>query len=228
MIVEDDQKICLDIPFPNRCYFRGEINKLAPPLAIRDGILYEDPSTGRTSHWLVQVPHATFTGILQLDGTVRRLSGMAYQDHQWGTILIQEFVSDWVWGHFSNDRVAVVFFQILTQRGRLIERIAMVTEDGCFAGTALQTDFLETLFPAEHPDKFNDVVSVSFLGQQFLVVFDLSPTKLMRSRLGVEHSSFQANYLRWMAEGDCLAGNIQKHFYGVTEYIRFRPVMVTS
>ena len=78
---------------------------------IQDGILYEERDTGRASHWVGQVPHATFTGILELDGVTHRLRGTAYQDHQWGTVLIQEFVSDWVWGHFSNDQVAVVFFQ---------------------------------------------------------------------------------------------------------------------
>jgi hypothetical protein len=225
MIVESDRRICLDITFPTRSYFRGEITKLVPPLAIREGILFEDPNTGRASHWLAQVPHATFTGILQLDGTVRRLSGTAYQDHQWGTILIQEFVSDWVWGHFSNDRVAVVFFQILTQHGRLIERIAMVTEDGRFTGTILKTNYLDTLFPADHPEKFNDVVSVSFLNCQFEVAFDLSRSNLMRSRLGEVQDQVSASYLRWSAASTLQNGCGPQPLHGISEYIRIRPAM---
>ena len=225
LISESDQAIYFDIPLPDRGYFRGEICKLAPPLVIQGGVLYKEPGTGRTSHWVVQVPHATFTGILQLDGTAYRLRGMAYQDHQWGTILIQEWVSDWVWGHFSNDQVAVVFFQILTQRGQLIERVAMVTEEGRFTGTSLETNYLGTLFPAEHPEMFGDTVSVTFLNDQFQVAFEVSSARLMRSRLEEVYNKISASYFRWsavaMLENSC---GLQP-LHGISEYIRIRPTM---
>jgi hypothetical protein len=198
---------------------------LAPPLAFDDGILYEEMRTGRSSHWIVQVPHATFTAILQLDGTVRRLRGMAYQDHQWGTILIQDFVSDWVWGHFSNERVAVVFFQILTQYGRLIERVALLTEDGVFTGTALETNYLNTLFLAEQPEWINDVATVAFLYRQFHMFFDVAPANLMRSRIGEDHGRTRASYLRWSATATLEMGCGTQPLHGISEYIRIRPAM---
>ena len=134
LIVEDEARITFDISFPGQGHFRGQITKLAPPLAFQDGILYQDIHTGQPSHWLVQVPHGTFTAVLQLDGKIHRLNGMAYQDHQWGSALLQRSVADWVWGHFSNDHMAVIFFQILTQHGQLIERVALLTAGGAIFG----------------------------------------------------------------------------------------------
>ncbi len=147
------------------------------------GFSIKNQNSGRSSNWVVQVPHATFTGILQLDGTIHRLSGTAYQDHQWGTLLIQEFVSDWVWGHFSNDQMAVMFFQILTQHGQLIERVAMMNGEGRYVGTAVETSYLDTLFQASRPEEFDANVDVSFLNHCCRLEFDVSPTNLMRSRI---------------------------------------------
>lgn len=61
LIVESNEAIRFDIPLPGQGFFVGEITKLASPLMIQGGLLYEEPSTGRTSHWIVLVPHATFT-----------------------------------------------------------------------------------------------------------------------------------------------------------------------
>ena len=228
MISESAWAMYFDIPFPDRGYFRGEINKLAPPLVIEDGILYQEPGTGRSSHWVVQIPHATFTGILQVDGVTRQLRGTAYQDHQWGTILIQEFVSDWVWGHFSNEETAVVFFQILTQRGQLIERVAMMNREGRFTGTAVETSYLDTLFQANRLDNFENNVNVSFLKRCLQLDFTVSPANLMRSRLNEEHNQTTASYLRWSADAIPLAGCGPQPLHGISEYIRIRPAMYES
>jgi hypothetical protein len=228
LISESDRAVCFDVPFPGRGYFRGEITKLAPPLMIKDGILYEDPRTGGSSHWIVQIPHSTFTGILQLDGLTRRLRGTAYQDHQWGTILIQEFVSNWVWGHFSNEQVAVVFFQILAQNGQLIERVAMVNDEGRYTGTAVETSYLDTLFQTDRPAKFDDSVGVNFLNQCMQLDFGVSPTGLMRSRIGEEQGHHSASYLRWSATGTIQGGCGSQPLHGISEYIRIRPAMYGS
>lgn len=203
--------------------FSGEITKLAPPLAIQNGILYVDPATDRSSHWVVQVPHATFEGVLDLDGTVQRLKGTAYQDHQWGNILLQEYVSDWVWGHFSSKEAAIIFFQILTQHGGQIDRAAMTSEEGVFAGARMETAHLERLFQDVAPEKFAGSADVSFLNGLLGISFELSPENLMRSRLNEAHDQVLASYLRWSARGEWRAGRIQGPAYGITEYIRIRP-----
>ena len=100
------------------------------------------------------MPHGSFTALLQLGEALHHLKGMAYQDHQWGSTLLQESVADWVWGHFSNEHMAVLFFQILTQHGQMIERVAMLTNEGRFTGTVLETNYLTTLFPEDKPRCF--------------------------------------------------------------------------
>ncbi len=228
---ENAETICFNISFPGRCHFRGEIAKLSPPLILSEGILYQETGTGRSSHWLVQVPHASFRGILELDGVVHRLQGMAYQDHQWGDILIQEFVSDWVWGHFSDEEMAMVFFHILTQKGRLIERVALLTTEGRYEGTALTTTHLDTLFQARHPELYAGQASVSFFHKQCQVTFDISPACIMRKRLGEVHDGKLAGYLRWSAQASLYlgsgsdAGCAGSPLHGISEYIRIRPAM---
>jgi hypothetical protein len=228
LIEETAQEVRFALTFagnaaPEGLRFSGKITKLAPPLAIEEGVLYQDPASGRTSHWAVQIPHATFEAILHVDGTARRLRGMAYQDHQWGSVLLQEFASDWVWGHFSNEETAILFFQILTRHGGQIDRVAMVSEGGVFAGTALESAHLDSLFQTGAPNMFSDSVELAFLNGSLGATFDLAPEKLMRSRLDEGVGLDQASYLRWSTKAELRIGRNPQPAYGITEYIRFRP-----
>ena len=223
LIVEDENGITFDIPFPGQGHFKGRITKLASPLTFRDGILYRDIITGRTSNWVVQVPHASFTALLQVGETLHHLNGLAYQDHQWGSTLLQESVADWVWGHFSNDRMAVLFFQILTQHGQMIERVAMLTGEGRFTGTVLETNYLTTLFTDDKPNTFSESVTLSFLERLLRVEFDLSPDNLMRSRIDELHGQKMISYLRWSSQATYQGACGRQSLYGISEYIRVRP-----
>jgi hypothetical protein len=224
LIIEDEKGIFFDIPFPGQGHFKGRITKLAPPLTFRDGILYQDIITGRTSHWGVQVPHGSFTALLQVGEAVHHLNGLAYQDHQWGSTLLQESVADWVWGHFSNEHMAVLFFQILTQYGQMIERVAMLTNEGRFIGTVLETNYLATLFSDDKPSDFAESVTLSFLERSPRVKFDLSPDNLMRSRLDELHGQKLVSYLRWSSQATYQGACDRQPLYGISEYIRVRPV----
>lgn len=224
LFAESDRTLCFDIAFPDRGHFRGEIQKLAPPLLIEEGVLHADPDTGRASHWVVAVPHATFSGILQLDGVVQRLHGTAYQDHQWGSGRIQDFVSDWVWGHFSNAQLAVVFFQILTQRGRRIERVALLDRAGRYGGTMLQTAYLDQLLQTRQPATFETVVKVSFLKRRCALEFALAPDALMRRRIDEAQDDHMASYLRWHSVAQLAGWEADGPLQGVTEYLRLRSV----
>jgi hypothetical protein len=185
--------------------------------------LYRDIITGRTSHWMVQVPHGSFTALLQVGEAVHHLNGMAYQDHQWGSTLLQESVADWVWGHFSNERMAVLFFQILTQHGQMIERVAMLTNEGRFIGTVLETNYLTTLFSDAKPSAFAEPTSLSFLERSLRVEFGISPDNLMRSRLDELHGQKIISYLRWSSQATYQGACGRQPLYGISEYIRVRP-----
>ena len=124
-----------------------------------------------------------------------------------------------------RNNITVVFFQILTQRGRLIQRVAMVTEEGRYTGTAMETTYLDTLFPAGHSETFNDLASVSFLSRQFQLRFEISPENLMRGRLSEVHDNISASYLRWSAAATLQSGCGNQPLHGISEYIRIRPAV---
>ena len=224
LIIEDGEGITFDIPFPGQGHFKGRITKLAAPLAFEDGILYQDIISGRTSHWVVQVPHGTFTALLQLGDKTYHLIGMAYQDHQWGSTLLQETVSDWAWGHFSNEHIAVIFFQILTQHGRMIQRVAMLTNEGRFTGTVLESNYLDMLLSSDDLGASTGPIVVSFLGGSRQLEFTLSSTNIMRSRLNETHGQKTITYLRWAGNALCQGACDRQPLYGISEYIRVRPV----
>lgn len=218
---EDEQRIIFDIPFDENTHFRGEIYKLAPPLVIEGGKLYHRTNDSRCSYWVVGVPHATFEAVLTLNGQKHVLTGFAYQDHQWGDILFQEWVSDWVWGHFSNAETAVLFFQILTQEGERIERVARQTAEGWITNTCLETNYVAQLQAHAQPEHYAATVTVPIFQEQ--IAFDVYPANLMRHRLNEPVEQHCASYLRWAATAHLLACG-PSSLYGITEYIRLRPV----
>ena len=222
---EDAHCIRFHVPLPGQGHFSGEIIKLAPPLNVAGGILSKDANTGQSSHWVVQVPHATFTAVLHLhEGEMYHLTGTAYQDHQWGSLLLQDFVSDWVWGHFSNEYMAVVFFQILTRHGRIIERFGLVLEQGCFVSTALPVSHLNALMQTPNPERWQRTVEIRTLEVLASLSFAVGPEQLMRCRLGELYKQIEISYLRWAAAATYQAGQKQVPLYGITEYMRIRPL----
>ena len=174
------------------------------------------------------MPFATFSGILHLDGAAYRLNGMAYLDHQWGTILIQEFVSDWVWGHLSNRDVSIVYFEILTVDGKQIDRVAMVTKDGQFSGTGLELSFLDALFSSPDPRRVYDYTSLSFLDRMYQVSHVISPEGIIRSRFEENQDESILTYLRWSTHGLLESNCKSQDLCGISEYIRIRPATYGS
>jgi hypothetical protein len=115
-----------------------------------------------------------------------------------------------------------------TQHGQIIERVAMMNGEGRYAGTAVATNYLETLFQANKLDNFESEIAVSFLNRQLQFDFAISPTNLMRSRLNEEHNQTVASYLRWSAAAALEVGCGYLPLHGISEYIRIRPAMYGS
>ncbi|MCA9998881.1 MAG: hypothetical protein KDE56_24125, partial [Anaerolineales bacterium] len=223
LVSETADHLCLNIPFANEGHLQGQINKLSAPLAIADGILYQDRANNLSSYWLVPVPHATFQATLTLDGSVTPLSGVAYHDHQWGNVPLQAFVSDWVWGHLSNAQRSLVFFHLLTQTGAWVSRVGLVEKNGRYTATSLQTDYAHQLMDYSQPDQFDNRPTVQLFNQLISVTFPVSPSQLMRQRVGEQHPGFSSSYLRWATTAHYQAGQQSETLYGITEYIRIRP-----
>lgn len=227
--IYEDESVCrFDFRFYGKARFCGELIKLALPISFNGGLLHEDSATKRTSQWAVTVPHAAFTGILEVDGSSQRLQGVAYQDHQWGSLPFQEFVYDWIWGQFSNDEVALIFLQVMTQQGSWIERLALITRGGQYVSTELETDFLDSLSVHGRPHELVQDLSLSFLREACQLEFNLDPKRLMRIRENEGHGRFQVSYLRWASSGTLQVGCDRYSLHGISEYMRIRPRMYGS
>jgi hypothetical protein len=223
LLAESKHSIFFDVDFPGEASLKGELVKLAPQLVFGNGILFADGQTGRTSYWMIAAPHASFTAQLHLEGAVLNLKGMAYQDHQWGTLPLQDMVADWTWGHFSNPQLAAVFFQIRTQRGHLIQRVGVTTADGRFTDASLDSEFLNTLSNTASPEEYSDDVAVNFFSKNLQLEFAVSPTRLMRQRINEPLRNRTVSYLRWATTGIYQDACARHDVYGISEYIRVRP-----
>jgi len=215
---ESDKKILIKLAFPSEVYFEVVITKLADPLTLNNCVLHQSGDKG--NYWKLQVPFGRFSGILTTLDDKYSLRGMVYHDHQWGNIPIQDFVSDWVWGHFSSELGSATFYAIQTQRGELIERYAVVTPQG------IQT----SLDQGETPH-LRELVQNDFLNlwqNEPVIVFPfgatlktkIGPNEILRSRINESHIGFFATYLRWL--GNAQLSLVNGSLQGVTAYLRIR------
>ena len=83
-----------------------------------DSILFA--SAGRSAHWSVPMPFASFSGQVEIKGRRHKLDGWAYQDHNWGTALMHEEYSGWTWQAISGPCGAHIFADL--HPGRSIGR----------------------------------------------------------------------------------------------------------
>ncbi len=228
LVQETAEALWLDIPFPEQGHLRVRLLKRKRPFAPNDGILYAD-KRGRRSHWVVNIPWADVTGMLMVNGRQYSLAGWGYQDHQWGALRIQEFAAAWVWGQMSDRKTAVVFFQMLTQWGQLIERVGVWIEgeegeNGRWEGAGLETDYLKSMMAQEQPEEVDAMMQVGIPALHSHLTFALNPVLLMRSRSGEQVGDSEASYARWAVQGVYVDGRGERSIYGITEMIRLRPV----
>lgn len=223
LLVDSGHHIFVDVEVPGQISLKGELIKLAHPLIFGNGLLFADGKSGRAGYWRVAAPHASFTAQLHFEGEVSNLRGMAYQDHQWGTLPLQEIVADWTWGHFSNPQLGLVFFQVRTQRGQLIQRVAVMSKSDRFTDTNLESDFLEIVSSAAQPEDYAGSIKVGLFSNNLQLAFTLSPAGLMRQRLNERLGDKVASYLRWAATGTYQDACARHDVYGISEYIRIRP-----
>ncbi len=217
-ISEDNTRILIHLIFPSGEIFDVVITKQAKPLILNECVLYQEGD--KQSYWRLQVPFGRFNGDLKTDSGDYSVEGVIYHDHQWGNISIQDFVSDWVWGHFSSSKSSAVFFAIQTQKDDLIERYAIVSPNSVQSSTARgQVPHLEKLVGINNPELWSGEPVVSFPFGAILRT-RVNPDALLRSRVNEVHAGFSTTYLRWA--GDAIVSSSDSFHYGITEYIRIR------
>ena len=222
---ETDASIQFNVPFGDGVRFAGRIAIAGPPLIIEDGLLYVDEVTGRSSHWVVPVPHGRFVALLALEGRQHRLEGVAYHDHQWGSLPIQEFVSDWIWGHFAVEGQALLFFQILTQHGGLIERVGVIGPSGVFVGNQLAATYLGRIANKRDPSAYSWPACLALAQCGRLEALTIEILEPMRVRDSEQIEGQLGSYFRWRAQASLLRRNPIAPLPGVTEYLRIRRAL---
>lgn len=210
-------KVKLNVAFDG-CYLTVFINKGLKPISINKGVLYE--IDGKKSDWVVDIPFGTFEAELKLGDIKNNFSGVTYQDHQWGSLKIQDFVSQWIWGHFSNNYITVVFFHILTQKGDIVDRVIVGSKDSYSTSCFLEIDSLK--YMKENSEFYKKLyeLDLKLVENQIKVKVNLIPRNLMRSRILEKHADFTSTYLRWASSADVFVEGKRRKLNGLIEYLR--------
>lgn len=218
VVGETDRDIMFDFKFKDDLRLSGIVRKLAPPAVIEEGVLFRN-TRGDSSFWIPWVPRGNFEAILYAGNTETPIRGTAYQDHQWGDLPIQAFASDWVWGHFSDSEISVIFFKILAQDGSIINRFVIASDSYTISGTSVTTDYLGQLILSSNPAE-DRAERKLILGDSARLV--LEQEDIMRARIDEKHGTFEATYLRWSSSANLDYSGAGRELKGITEYLRIR------
>jgi len=128
----------------------------------------------------------------------------------------------------SDGETAVVFFQLLTQCGEWTERVGVWiegegVENGRWAGTGLDTDYLRVMLAQEQPEAVGATMQADIPALHSRLTVALTPARLMRSRRGERVGDNEASYARWAVQGRYVDGRGERVVYGITEMIQLRP-----
>jgi hypothetical protein len=72
----------------------------APAWRPGTGYLFLDDATGHYFRWVVPLPLAQVTGVLQVGDKRLTVRGKGYHDHNWGNFVLPDAFSHWYWGRF--------------------------------------------------------------------------------------------------------------------------------
>lgn len=217
LIQETKEAIRISVVFSESTSLELIIHKALPPLALNDGVLYQT-NPEHQSHWLVEVARAEYQGTLTLEGQTQEIKGIAYHDHQWGNVPIQDFVQDWIWGHFSDEIQTHIFFYIASQDGQVIRRYIHTENDRIATSLAVESPHLWLLSQDVAPQSVQSETFVKAGSGLPLLTFQVDPEHLFRSRVDEDQGTFRSTYLRWKSE----ARYNNALLSGITEYMRIR------
>ncbi|MDD3719665.1 MAG: lipocalin-like domain-containing protein [Actinomycetota bacterium] len=79
-------------------------------------VMFGMPEKQQVFGWVVAQPRARVSGTLSVDGVEHEVNGLGYHDHNWGNGIIPRYLSHWVWGRLSTDRLTMIFADVVTSR----------------------------------------------------------------------------------------------------------------
>lgn len=221
--VDSDTDLVINLDFEG-CSFAVHIHKALQPISIQNSVLYQNSDV--SSMWRIDIPYARFEGSIVTQQGTSAVEGVTYQDHQWGSLLIQDFVSQWIWGHLSNSKTNVIFFDILTQSGEGIQRAVVGENDEVSTGVKIVSNSLTEFRADPHFHKNSQRIAVTIPMQHAAEVYiDIQPDGLMRSRLNEGHPGFEASYVRWAVDSArFITLDRQEALQGIVEYLTIKKV----
>ncbi|MDR2902735.1 MAG: hypothetical protein LBU87_06510 [Lactobacillales bacterium] len=72
------------------------INRQTESWRAGDGCFYYG-NTGKYLGWFVAVPQGKMDAIIKIGGKIKKHSGSAYHDHNWGNVGMPEIINHWYW-----------------------------------------------------------------------------------------------------------------------------------
>ncbi|MCJ7567336.1 MAG: hypothetical protein MUO58_07335 [Anaerolineales bacterium] len=221
-IREFDRKIVFSLQFPGFT-FAGQIQKVVSPIAIEDGLLYRDVISGESNYWIIPIPYGNFEVQVSDSSSQRLLKGIAYHDHNWGSVPLQGFVREWVWGHFCHNGKLFIFLSFITSRGLLIHRGAYTQADNKICTTtSLHSNAFKVLSEASIPSQLTASIQIDFSESPLSIIYPVSNDRLLRSRENESHDNFVASYYRWASNGLNSSSEDNSALQGITEYLRIK------
>jgi hypothetical protein len=96
--------------------------------------------------WAVHQGRNRLEGTIARDGTIRRVSGEGYADHNWGRKPLNEIARSWIWGRLLSGRYTIVYADVQYRDPAIISRPLYIAKDdrmivGSGSPVILQSDF---------------------------------------------------------------------------------------
>lgn len=202
----------------NNALISGEFNEVPKHTSPNDLILHKE-GEGRNSNWSIDTPFANVSGTLETHEGIRTLSGFLYQDRQWGSMPIQDWVKDWIWTHIANNNLFVLSYCINSVDGRNFRYLMQGTMHGVSVRKDPETPYFQDLIDSDYLD--SELINAKIgVPKKLSAEFVLSPENIMRFRIEKSHQNFSASYVRWSVVSD--TNTFGEPLYGVSEYMRIR------
>lgn len=181
-----------------------------------------DPSLIKTADkanfWQVTIAYGTFSGTIKIEDENIKIRAIVYADHQWGNLLIQDSIKQWLWGHFCNSKTVLILHMVQDSNQNItggIYNIALGRNK--IRHETIPNKVRENMFSLLSDSDLNYSAHIDLSPA---LSFNLSPNKCFRKRPTEIHDNFSADYFRWLTISE--AKNDSEELNGVVDYLNIK------